>query len=155
MDGKLYKNRDEFKKLLQSVLKDIKMNNTLFKAVLMGLSERDETADYCMSGKNKEADTSLRDTESMPLSMDVEQYEVDPAKHIKKERQNILDYVEREVKPHVKEFWIDHSKTKIGYEIPFTRYFYKYEELRPFTEIMLEIETLEKEIQAEIKKVIG
>ena len=155
MDGKLYKNRDEFKKLLQSVLKDIKMNNTLFKAVLMGLSERDETADYCMSGKNKEADTSLRDTESMPLSMDVEQYEVDPAKHIKKERQNILDYVEREVKPHVKEFWIDHSKTKKGHEIPFSRYFYKYEELRPFTEIMLEIETLEKEIQAEIKKVIG
>jgi type I restriction enzyme M protein len=155
MDGKLYKNRDKFTKVLQQVLKDIKINNTLFKAVLMGLSERDETADYCMSGKNKEADTSLRDTETIPLSLDVEDYEVDPVKHIKKERQNILDYVEREVKPHVSEFWIDHSKTKIGYEIPFTRYFYKYEELRPFTDIMQEIEELEKEIQAEIKKVIG
>ena len=62
--------------------------------------------------------------------------------------------MEREVAPHVKEFWIDHSKTRIGYEIPFTRYFYKYEELRPFKDIMAEIEELEKEIQAEIGKVI-
>ncbi|MDD2212637.1 MAG: class I SAM-dependent DNA methyltransferase [Clostridia bacterium] len=152
---KLYKNRDEFTKVLQTIFKDIKMKNTLFKAILMGLSERDETADYCMSGKKKEADTSLRDTETIPLSIDVEGYEVDTEKHIKKEKQNILDYVEREVKPHVKEFWIDQSKIRIGYEIPFTRYFYKYEELRPFTEIMKEIEDLEKEIQVEIKKVIG
>jgi type I restriction enzyme M protein len=155
LDDKLYKNRDEFTKVLQTLFKDIKMTNTLFRAILMGLSERDETADYCMKGKKKEADTSLRDTETIPLSIDVEGYEVDTEKHIKKEKQNILDYVEREVKPHVKEFWIDHSKTRIGYEIPFTRYFYKYEELRPFTEIMKEIEELEKEIQAEIKKVIG
>lgn len=155
LDDKLYKNRDEFTKVLQTLFKDIKMTNTLFKAVLMGLSERDETADYCMKGKKKEADTSLRDTETIPLSINVEGYEVDTEKHIKKEKQNILDYVKREVKPHVKEFWIDHSKTRIGYEIPFTRYFYKYEELRPFTEIMKEIEELEKEIQAEIKKVIG
>ena len=140
---------------MQTIFKDIKMKNTLFKAILMGLSERDETADYCMSGKKKEADTSLRDTETIPLSIDVEGYEVDTEKHIKKEKQNILDYVEREVKPHVKEFWIDQSKIRIGYEIPFTRYFYKYEELRPFTEIMKEIEDLEKEIQVEIKKVIG
>lgn len=154
-DDRLYKNRDEFTKVLETIFKDIKMNNTLFKAVLMGLSERDETADYCMNGKKKEADTSLRDTETIPLFMAVEGYEIDTQKHIKKEKQNIFDYVEREVKPHVKEFWVDHSKTRIGYEIPFTRYFYKYEELRPFTEIMKEIEELEKEIQAEIKKVIG
>lgn len=155
IDEKLYKNRDEFTKVLQTVFKDIKMANTLFKAILMGLSERDETADYCMSGKKIEADTSLRDTETIPLSIDVEGYGVDTQKHIKKEKQNILDYVEREVKSHVKEFWIDHSKIRIGYEIPFIRYFYKYEELRPFTEIMKEIEELEKEIQVEIKKVIG
>lgn len=76
------------------------------------------------------------------------------AETLKKERSNILNYVEKEVAPHVKEFWIDHSKTRIGYEIPFTRYFYKYEKLRPFKEIMVEIENLEKEIQLEIKKVI-
>lgn len=152
---KLYKNRDEFTKVLEAILKDLKLNNSLFKAVLMGLSERDETADYCYSGKKKEADSSLRDTETIPLSIDVDDFEVDTEKHIKKEKQNIIDYVEKEIKPHVKEFWIDHSKTKIGYEIPFTRYFYKYEELRPFADIMLEIQELEKEIQVEIKKVLG
>ena len=141
--------------MLRDLLGDIKLSNALFNAILRGVSERDETADYCMRGKNKEADTSLRDTETIPLSIDVEKYENEPVDHIRKEKQNILDYVEREVKPHVSEFWIDHSKTRIGYEIPFTRYFYKYEELRPFTEIMQEIEELEKEIQAEIKQVIG
>ena len=85
----------------------------------------------------------------------MEKYDKDTSKHIKKERQNILDYVEREVKPHVSEFWIDHSKTRIGYEIPLTRHFYKYEELRPFTEIMQEIQELEREIQEEIKQVMG
>lgn len=152
---KLYLNREDFSKKLEDILGDIKLSSTLFKAVLMGLSERDETADYCNRGKKKEPDTSLRDTETIPLFIDIDGYEVDTEKHIKKEKQNILAYVEKEVKPHVKEFWIDHSKTKIGYEIPFTRYFYKYEELRPFADIMLEVEELEKEIQAEIKKVIG
>ena len=155
ISDKLYKNREEFNKVLNNIFKDIKLNNSLSKAILMGLSERDETADYCYKGKNKEADPTIRDTEVIPLSLDVEGYQVDTEKHIKKERQNILDYVEKEVKPHVKEFWIDHSKTRIGYEIPFTRYFYKYEELRPFTEIMQEIQELEKEIEVEIKKVIG
>lgn len=121
----------------------------------MGLSERDETADYCYKGKKKEADTDLRDTENIPLSLDVEEYNPDTTEHIKKERENIENYVEREVAPHVKEFWIDHTKTKIGYEIPFTRYFYKYESLRPFKEIMEEVKELESEIEAEIKKVIG
>lgn len=151
---KVYKNREEFQKTLDALFKDIKLTNAQKKAILMGLSERDESADYCMKGKRKEADSSLRDTESIPLSLDVDDYSVDTAKHIKKERSNILNYVEKEVAPHVKEFWIDHSKTRIGYEIPFTRYFYKYEKLRPFKEIMVEIENLEKEIQLEIKKVI-
>jgi type I restriction enzyme M protein len=151
----LIKNRDEFEVILKATLKDLNVSNGLYKAVLMALSERDETADYCMKGKKKEADSSLRDTESIPLSIDVEDFEVNTEKHIKKENENILEYIDREVKPHVNEFWLDYSKTKIGYEIPFTRYFYKYEELRPFKDIMLEIEELEKEIQSEIKKVIG
>ncbi len=151
----LVKNREVFNEKLKTILKDLKLGNALHKAVLMGLSERDETADYCLKRGKKEADTSLRDTESIPLSVPVEEFTVATENHIKKEKENISSYVEREVKPHVKEFWIDHSKTKIGYEIPFTRYFYKYEELRPFKEIMLEVEELEKEIQAEIRKVIG
>jgi type I restriction enzyme M protein len=150
----LIKNRDEFEGILKIILKDLSLSNGLYKAVLTALSERDETADYCMKGKKKEADSSLRDTETIPLSVDVAEFEVETDKHTKKENKNILEYIEREVKPHVNEFWLDLSKTKIGYEIPFTRYFYKYEELRPFKDIMLEIEELEKEIQSEIKKVI-
>lgn len=154
IEDTIYKNREEFQKKLDNIFKDIKLTNPQKKALLMGLSERDEEADYCMKGKNKEADTSLRDTESIPLSIDVDGYNIDTKSHIKKEKANILDYTEKEVAPHVKEFWIDHSKTRIGYEIPFTRYFYKYEELRPFKDIMAEIEELEKEIQEEIGKVI-
>ncbi|MBN4069855.1 SAM-dependent DNA methyltransferase, partial [bacterium AH-315-G05] len=147
--------RENFDKELKKILSELNLSNAEHKAVLMALSERDVAADYCKSRGKKEADTTLRDTESIPLSIDVEEYLGDTTKHIKKEKQNILDYVEKEVKPHVNEFWIDHAKTKIGYEIPFTRYFYKYEKLRPFKEIMLEIAELEKEIQEEIKKVIG
>ena len=155
VSDEIIKNREEFDKRLKIVMNKLNLPNALYKAVLMSLAKRDEEADYCKKSGKKEADTTLRDTESIPLSVDVEDYLEDTSKHIKKEKQNILDYVEKEVKPHVKEFWIDHTKTKVGYEIPFTRYFYKYEELRPFKEIMLEIEELEKEIQEEIKKVIG
>lgn len=154
VSDKIYKNRDEFEEQLKDIFKDIKLTNGEKKAILRGLSKRDETADYCYKGKKKEADTDLRDTENIPLSVDVEEYNIDTTEHIKKERQNIENYVEREVAPHVKEFWIDHSKTKIGYEIPFTRYFYKYEELRPFKEIMQEVAELEKEIEQEITNII-
>ncbi|NLY08810.1 MAG: SAM-dependent DNA methyltransferase [Tissierellia bacterium] len=153
ISDKIYKNREEFEGILKELFNDIKLTNALSKAILMGLSERDESADYCMKGKKKEADTSLRDTETIPLSIDVDGYSLDTDKHIKKEKQNILDYVNQEVAPHVNEFWIDHTKTRIGYEIPFTRYFYKYEELRPFKDIMAEVAELEKEIQEEIEKI--
>lgn len=149
----LYKNREKFAERLKKIFKESKLNDSLFKAVLMGLSERDGTADYCFSGKNKEADPGLRDTETIPLSVDTGRYQADTGAHIRKERQNILEYLEKEVKPHVKEFWIDYSKTRIGYEISFTKYFYKYKEVRPFTEIMREIQELEEEIGAEIKRV--
>lgn len=68
------------------MFKDIKLPNALFKAVLTGLSERDETADYCIKGKKKEPDTSLRDTETIPLSLDVDGYRADTSEHIKKEK---------------------------------------------------------------------
>ncbi|WP_019807600.1 type I restriction-modification system subunit M [Saccharomonospora halophila] len=76
-----------------------------------------------------EPDTELRDYENVPLDEDVE------------------EYLKREVLPHVPDAWIDHSKTKIGYEIPFTRYFYVYEPPRPLAEIDAELKALEAEIQ--------
>ncbi|MFY9357608.1 MAG: N-6 DNA methylase, partial [Defluviitoga tunisiensis] len=141
MDSNIvYKNRDEFTKILKKAFKDsdIKLNNTLLKAILSALSERDETADICIDNKgNPEPDPELRDTENVPL------------------KEDIHEYFQREVKPHVPDAWIDESKTKIGYEIPFTRHFYKYQPLRPSEEIMKEIIELEKSISEKLKKVMG
>ncbi len=71
-------------------------------------------------GKQKgkpQPDSSLRDTENVPLSEDVE------------------SYFKREVLPHASDAWIDHDKTKVGYEIPFNRHFYVFKPPRPLVEI--------------------
>jgi type I restriction enzyme M protein len=136
----LYKNRDEFTKVLKKAFKDsdIKLDSALLKAILSALSEKDETADICVDSKgNPEPDPDLRDTENVPL------------------KEDIHEYFEREVKPHVPDAWIDETKTKIGYEIPFTRHFYKYQPLRPSEEIMKEIKELEQSILEKLKKVMG
>lgn len=136
----VYKNREVFTKILKDALAEatIKLGASVLKAILNGLSEKDKTADVCMKNKTDiEPDTDLRDTESVPL------------------KENIEDYFAREVLPHVPDAWIDHSKTKIGYEIPFTRQFYKYTALRSSAEIMDEIRALEVEIAEQLKKVMG
>lgn len=81
-------------------------------------------------------DTSLRDSENIPL------------------KENIQAYIEREVLPHVPDAWVDESKTNIGYEINFTKYFYKYKPLRSLDEIRADILALEKETEGLIKNVI-
>lgn len=136
----VYKNREVFTEILKDALAEatIKLGAPVLKAILNGLSEKDETADVCMKNKKDiEPDTDLRDTESVPLKEDIE------------------EYFAREVLPHVPDAWIDHSKTKIGYEIPFTRQFYKYTALRSSAEIMDEIRALEVEIAEQLKKVMG
>ena len=136
----LYKNRNTFTKVLKKTFKaaDVDLNSLLLKAILSALSEKDEAADICVDSKGKpEPDTDLRDTENVPL------------------KEDIHEYFEREVKPYVPDAWIDESKTKIGYEIPFTRYFYKYQPLRPSEEIAKEIKELEESIQEKLKKVMG
>lgn len=136
----LYKNRDEFTKVLKKAFKEanITIGAPVLKAILNGLSEKDETSDVCMNSKGEiEPDTDLRDTENVPL------------------KEDIHEYFAREVLPHVPDAWIDESKTKIGYEIPFTRQFYKYTALRSSAEIMDEIRALEAEIAEQLKKVMG
>lgn len=140
MDSTLFKNRDDFIKVLKKAAKkhDITLSAQILKALLNGLSERDENADICTDKKgNPEPDTELRDTEIVPL------------------KEDIHEYFNREVKPHVPDAWIDESKTKVGYEIPFTRHFYKYKPLRPSEEILTEIKGLEKDILAKLRKVTG
>lgn len=85
-------------------------------------------------GKPK-PDAALRDTENVPL------------------KENVRDYFNREVKPHIHDAWIDESKTKVGYEIPFIRTFYEYKSPRDLDIINLEIKTLEDEIQGMLEEI--
>ncbi|MEU6190270.1 class I SAM-dependent DNA methyltransferase [Nocardia sp. NPDC047038] len=93
------------------------------------LGVRDPEGEVQLVKGEPEPDSDLRDYENVPLDEDVE------------------DYLAREVLPHVADAWIDHSKTKIGYEIPFTRHFYVYTPPRPLTEIDAELKALEAKIQ--------
>ncbi len=125
------KNRDEFTKLLRDAFKDsgVKVAPPLFKAIMMALSERDETAEICTDKKgNPEPDSELRDYENVPLT------------------EEIAEYMAREVLPHVPDAWVDESKTRVGYEINFNRYFYKYTPPRPLEEIEVDLKGIEKEI---------
>lgn len=83
------------------------------------------------------SDTSKRDTERVPLSEDIE------------------EYYEREVKPHLPDSWIDWDKNKVGYEINFTKYFYKYQPLRSVGEITDELLKLEEESEHLFKLIVG
>lgn len=90
---------------------------------------RDPEGEVQLVKGSPEPDADLRDYENVPLDEDVN------------------EYLAREVLPHVPDAWIDHSKTKIGYEIPFTRHFYVYTPPRPLEEIDAELKALEAEIQ--------
>jgi type I restriction enzyme M protein len=108
---------------------DVRLSISELKAVVNALGERDESAEICRNRDGEaEADPELRDTENVPL------------------KESIQAYFEREVLPHVPNAWIDHSKTKIGYEIPLNRHFYRYEPPRELAVIEAEIKALEADI---------
>ena len=96
---------------------------------------RDEQGELILKKGKPQADASLRDTENIPL------------------KEDIGEYFKREVLPFASDAWIDEKKSKVGYEIPFTRYFYKYEAPRPSAEIMAEILELEKELTGSLDEV--
>ncbi|OQA29344.1 MAG: hypothetical protein BWY57_03346 [Betaproteobacteria bacterium ADurb.Bin341] len=68
-------------------------------------------------------------------------------------KEDVETYFKREVLPHVPDAWIDHAKTKVGYEIPLNRHFYRYEPPRPLAVIEADIKRLEGEIVALLKEV--
>jgi type I restriction enzyme M protein len=70
-------------------------------------------------------------------------------------REHCDAYIEREVKPHWPDAWIDYSKTKVGYEIPVNGHFYVYEPPRPLEEIEEDIKALEREIMAMLKEAVA
>ncbi len=137
--SKLYKNRETFIKNLKAAFaeKSDMVKASTIKMIVKALSERDETADICLDSKgNSEADTELRDYENVSLRDDVE------------------EYFKREVLPHVPDAWMDRSKDKVGYEINFTKEFYKYKPLRSLEEIRNDILALEKETEGLMNKIL-
>ena len=98
----------------------------------------EETGDIVQDKKgNPKPDTKLRDHERVPLT------------------ENINDYYQREVKPHVPDSWIDREKDKVGYEINFNRYFYQYTPLRSLKEITDELLALERKSENLLNEVLG
>lgn len=95
----------------------------------------DENGNVVKKKGKPQPDASLRDTENVPLKEDIQ------------------EYMNREVLPYAHDAWIDEKKSKIGYEIPFTRYFYKYEAPKPSAEIMAEILELELNLNGALSEV--
>lgn len=141
IDGtKIYKNRDKFEKLIDSTLDKagLELKAPIANAIIEALSDRDETADVCLDKDGKpEPDSDLRDCENVPLKDDID------------------EYFKREVLPHVPDAWMDRSKDKIGYEINFTKEFYKYKPLRNLEEIRKDIIDLEKETEGLLGEVLN
>ncbi len=146
MPQNVFKNRAAFEKELKKALKTLsfKIAAPLQKAILSALSERDEQADICQDASgNPLPDSDLRDHELVPLGEDWRAY------------------VEREVKPFVPDAWVDEAYCdaqdsqigRVGYEINFNRYFYKYVAPRPVEVIDAEMKTLEAEIAALLQEV--
>ena len=166
--AKLYKDRAEFVPLLDAALEraDLKLPAPVRKAILTALSERDETAAICREKDDPkgvpEPDSDLRDTENVPLPSDCKlplplAYgdKPDPDEVVKRVRAHCDAYFEREVKPHVQDAWVDYNKTKVGFEIPFNRHFYKYQPPRPLEKIEADIKAVEKDILELLREVAG
>lgn len=173
----LYMDRGNFETALQAAFDEAgaKLTADLKKPILSALSERDPKAEICLDTKgNPEPDSELRDTELVPLPDDIAlplplDYEkkgatkiadkADNTELLKLVKDHCADYLKREVLPYVqsagkhKAAWIDHSKTKVGYEIPINRHFYVYEPPRPLDEIETDIRALETDIVAMLKEV--
>jgi type I restriction enzyme M protein len=109
-----------------------------YRAITVERPERNEAGEVVLGTKGKGKgkpvpDANLRDSENVPLNEDVE------------------DYFKREVLPHVPDAWIDHEKTKVGYEIPFNRHFYVFKPPRELEEIDVEL----KSVTSRILEMIG
>ena len=98
---------------------------------------RDAAGDPILKKGKSQPDPELRDTENVPLKEDIQ------------------EYFQREVLPFAPDAWIDTKKTKVGYEIPFTRYFYKYEAPKPSKEIMKEILEIEAQLDGALEEIFA
>jgi type I restriction enzyme M protein len=133
-----FTSRTDFVKTLSSEAENhgIKLSAQLTKSLVGEFGYRSAEAEICLDAKGKiEPDADERDTENVPLDEDV------------------AEYFAREVEPFAPDAWVDRTKEKIGYEIAFTRHFYKYIPPRDLEEIDSELNLLVSEIQALLKEI--
>ncbi|MCX7088232.1 MAG: hypothetical protein NTV00_09295, partial [Methylococcales bacterium] len=160
----LYRDRAVFEQVFDAAMKqaNIKIAAPAKKAVFSALSERDPEAEICLDAKDKpEPDADLRDTEIVALPEDISlplplgyDSETGHEQLLALVHAHCEAYLQAEVLPHVLDAWIDHSKTKVGYEIPLNRHFYVYQPPRPLEVIAAEISQLEKDIMAMLSEVV-
>jgi len=148
--GSTFETQAEIVKALGSRIKHVGLKTAEEKAVWSGLAVRDEAAPVITDRKgNPEPDSDVRDQENVPLPTVAVRFSEDPTERFQSVEYMtaVEDYIRDEVLPYVPDAWVDYDKTKLGYEIPLTRHFYKYVPPRPLEEIDAEIRELEDEVQ--------
>ena len=148
--------RGEAAKVVQPLFEVARLTPPQQKALWDALAVGDADAPVITSRRgDPEPDPDLRDQENVPLPQVRVGYEEDPSHRLAtiEYRTAVEDHLATEVHPYVPDAWIDHAKTRIGYEIPVTRHFYKYVPPRPLEVIDAEIKQLEAEIQALLREV--
>lgn len=108
-----------------------------YNKIVVERPQRDESGEIVLKKGKPVADASLRDTENVPLTQDIDRY------------------FEREVLPYAEDAWIDKKKTKVGYEIPMTRYFYEYQAPEKVEDIVARIHVLEADISDSLERLFA
>ncbi len=108
-----------------------------YNKIVVERPQRDENGEIVLKKGKPVADASLRDTENVPLTQDIDRY------------------FEREVLPYAEDAWIDKKKTKVGYEIPMTRYFYEYQAPEKVEDIVARIHVLEVDISTSLERLFA
>lgn len=159
----IYKNRDDFIAELTRAFKEsnLKLNAAVKKIIINSLSERDKNAEICLDSRgNPEADSELQDYELVPLPRNISLplpigYEgnADNSQLVKLTREHCEKYVKTKVLPYNPDAWIDHNKTKIGYEIPHRKNFSVFRKIDDLKHIESDILNLEKQILQIFKEI--
>ena len=168
LNNRYFDDREDFFQLMKTTLEPAFKWDAPLKTALVGaFGEKDPSAQICKDSKgNPEPDAELRDTENvplpdsiaLPLPLDYEgkdnKGKLDKSDLLALVQTHCEDYLAREVLPYRSDAWIDHSKIKVGFEIPLNRHFYQYQPPRELSAIETDIKGLEAQIMEMLREVV-